>query len=101
MPPLRFFVDGAVGDLAKVADHRAVQTRCSCGNLAAGRFIHERHELVRETGHRAADADATDVRAAADTVDPAPFRHVALDDRAPTTKLHNAFRRAVLGSEIA
>src|SRR6478672_7249965 len=98
MPPLWFFVHRATCDLAKVADDRAVQSGCRLGNLAARGFVHERHEFVREAGHSASDADATDVRAATDAVDPAPLRAVALDDRTPTAKLHNAFRRTVFGS---
>ena len=89
------------GDVAQAADHRSVQARRGGRDLAAGRLVHERHELVREAGHRAADADAADVRAAADAVDPSAFGHVALHDRAPTAKFHNAFRRSVLGREIA
>src|SRR3979411_2189670 len=70
MPRRWLFVPGATGEMAKVADDGAVQTRRRRGNLAARRFVHERHELVRETGHRASDADAADVRAATDAVDP-------------------------------
>src|SRR4029079_19527052 len=51
--------------------------------------------------HRAADADAADVGTAADTVDPAPFGNVALDDRAPAAELDDALRRAVLLREVA
>src|ERR1700730_9233123 len=97
MPPLWLFVHGATGDVAKVADDRAVQTRRRRGTLAARRFVHERHELVREPGHRASDADAADVRAATDAVDPSALGDVALDNRAPTAQFHNAFRRAVFG----
>src|SRR5882757_6112275 len=92
MPPLWFFVHRATCDMPKIADDRAVQTRRRRGNLATRGFVHERHELVRETGHRASDADAADVRAATDAVDPAPLGDVALDDRTPTAEFHNAFR---------
>src|SRR5258708_23976127 len=97
MPPLWFFVHRATCDVAKVADDRAVHTRCRRGNLPARRFVHERHELVREAGHRASDADAADVRAATDAVDPSPLGDVALDNRAPTAQFHTALRPAVFG----
>src|SRR5262249_5936875 len=51
-------------------------------------------------GHRAADAHAADVRAAADTVHPTALRYIAIDDRAPAALLHDAFARADLGGEI-
>src|SRR3954469_3139221 len=57
VPPLRFLVDGLVGDRPQLADHRAVAAGDGGGQAAAGRRVHERHELVREPGHRAADAD--------------------------------------------
>src|SRR3954471_755852 len=100
MPPARLFVDSAAGDVPEAADHRPVQARHGRGDVRNGWFIHERHELVREAGHRAADADSADVRAATNAVDPAALRHVAFHDRAPTAELHNAFRRPVLGREI-
>src|SRR6476620_1944131 len=90
MPPLWFFVHRATCDLAKVADDRAVQTRCRRGNLTARGVVHERHELVREAWHRASDADTADVRAATDAVDPSSLGNVALDDRAPTALFFNA-----------
>src|SRR5262249_11373662 len=89
MPPLRLPVDGAAGNVAQTSDHPAVDGGPCRGYLAAGWFVHERHEFVREAGHGAADADAADVRAAANAVDPAPFWHIALHYRTPTAKLHN------------
>src|SRR6202012_105255 len=92
VPPARFLVERAVGDAAQIANHRAVQAGCRGGHLAARGFVHERHELVREPGHGAPDADSANVRAAADTIDPASLGHGAFDDWAPAAKLHNAFR---------
>src|SRR5690349_20697720 len=83
MAPLGFFVDGLAGHMAQAADHRPVQSGRSGRQDRARRLVHERHELIRAAGHRAADADATDVRAAADPVDPSAFGHVALDDGTP------------------
>src|SRR5262245_54519246 len=70
--PLRFLVDGLGGDAPQPADRTAVHPARDGRHARAGRFVHERHELVGEPGHRAPDADATDVRAPADAVDPAP-----------------------------
>src|SRR3954467_6732986 len=69
--PLRLLVDGPGGDRAEPAHRRAVHARRCGGGPAAGGFVHEGHELVREAGHRAADADAAHVGAAAHPVDPA------------------------------
>src|SRR5690242_19014254 len=78
LAPLRLLVDGVRRDLAQAADRVAVEAD-GCGReLAAGRLVHERHELVGEAGHRAADADAADVRAATHAVHPAPLGDVAL-----------------------
>src|SRR6201997_1111706 len=90
--PLGLFVHGACGDTAQVADQRAIQSRRGGGNLAARWLVHEWHELVREPGHGAPDADAADVRAATDAVQPSPFGHVAFDHWAPAAQFDNAFR---------
>src|ERR1700742_3039228 len=65
-PPFRLLVHGPHGEAAQGADHRAVHAARRGGHPGAGRFVHERHELVGEARHRAGDADAADVRAAAD-----------------------------------
>src|SRR5262245_31053711 len=64
MAPLRFFVNRAIGDVPQTTDDRSVQSRRRRRDPAARWLVHERHELVREAGHRAADADSADVRAA-------------------------------------
>src|ERR1700677_1185168 len=90
--PLRFLVDGLRRDVAKGADDAAVHA-AGRGRHACARWLgHERHELVGEPGHRAGDTDATHVRAAADSVDPAALGYVALDDRAPAAELDQALR---------
>src|SRR3954470_4284317 len=98
-PPAGFLVDGLRRDVAQLADHHPVGAARGPGDLASRRGVHERHELVGEAGHRASDADAADVGAAADAVDPAALGDVALHDRAPATELDQALRRAVLGGE--
>src|SRR6266540_2265991 len=101
LPPAGFLVLGLGGDLPQGADDAAVETAGGGRDLGAGGFVHERHELVGEAGHGAADADAADVGAAADTVDPAPLRDVAFDHRAPAAQLDQALGGAVLGGELS
>src|SRR3954451_5269746 len=54
--PLGLLVHGLVGDPAQLADDRSVDPAHRRGHAAAGRCVHEGHELVGEAGHRAADA---------------------------------------------
>src|ERR1043165_3655296 len=90
------------GALRKMPTQGAVREALDVRRRVAPRIrIHERHELVREAGHRAADADAADVRAAADPGHPAALGHVAVDDRAPAADLHQALGRVVVGGEVA
>src|SRR5437899_1259892 len=88
--PLRLLVDGTEGDAPQGADDAAVHGADGAGHPGAGRLVHERHELVREPGHRAGDADPAHVRAAADPVDPAALGHVAPHHRPPAAELHQA-----------
>src|SRR6478735_8060458 len=98
--PGGFLVQRGLGDLAQAAYGLAVQRAPPRRQLGSGWLVHERHELVREPGHGAADADAADVRAAADPVDPPALRDVALDHRSPAAELDDALGRAVLGGEV-
>src|ERR1700691_2840693 len=99
--PLRFLVQRLGGEAPETADDRAVHAAGGRRYRGARRLVHERHELVREAGHGAGDADAAHVRAAAHAVDPAPLGHVALDHGAPAAQLDQARGRAVLGGELA
>src|SRR5579859_1833102 len=99
--PLRFLVHGVGGDAAQAANHLSVHTARHGGNPRPRRLIHERHELVGEARHGAADADPAHVRATPHPVEPAALGHVAFDDGAPATKLDDALRRPVLGGEVA
>src|SRR6476661_3449785 len=101
LAPLRLLVHRLVGDAAQPPDDGAVGPAGGGRHAPAGRLVHERHELVGEARHRAADADAAHVRAPADAVDPAPLGHVAVDDRPPAPELHDALRGPVLGGEVA
>src|SRR5215470_12743502 len=100
LAPLRLLVGGLRGEAAKGADHGAVHRAGRRGHLRSRRLVHERHELVGEARHRACDADAAHVRAAAHAVDPAALGHVALDHRSPAAELDQALGRAVLAGEV-
>src|SRR5215471_19332459 len=71
--PLRFLVRRLGGETAQAAYDRAVHAAGGRRDPRPRRLVHEGHELVRESGHRAGNADAADVRAAAHAVDPAPL----------------------------
>src|SRR5689334_9105548 len=87
VPPLGFLVHRVRGDVAQAADHRAVEAGRGGGELSTRRLVHERHELVGEARHGAADADAAHVRAATDAVEPTPFGHIAFHYRSPASEL--------------
>src|SRR3982750_3664576 len=99
--PARLLVDRRVRDAAQLADQRPVGGGDGRREPAAGRRVHERHELVGEAGHRARDADPADVRAAADAVHPAALGDVAVDDRPPAADLDQALGRVVVQREVA
>ena len=62
----------------------------------ARRLIHERHEFVRKSGHGAADADPSDVRATADPAHPSALADIALHHRTPASQLHDAESATIL-----
>src|SRR3984957_20305457 len=99
--PLRLLVRRLGGEAPEAADNRAVHAAGGRRYGRARRLVHERHELVREAGHRAGDADAAHVRAAAHAVDPAPLGHVALHHGTPAAQLDQAGGGAVLGGGVA
>src|SRR4051794_28966443 len=76
--PARLFVDGGVGDAAQRADELSVWLDERRRERRARRLVHERHELVGEPRHGAADANAADVGTAADAAHPAALGHVAV-----------------------
>src|SRR3954454_12154529 len=99
--PFGLLVRGPRGDRSQRPDRRAVQP--SGGNrrdACAGGLVHERHELVGEARHRAGDANAADVRTAADAVHPAALGDVAVDHRAPAADFNQALRRTILVGEV-
>src|SRR5215831_12643349 len=101
MAPLGFLIDRLLRNASQTSNHLSVNSTDPCGNFASRRFVHERHEFVREPRHRTADADSANVWATADATDPAALGHIALDHRTPTTDLHQAFRRAIFRGEVA
>src|SRR5579875_1925651 len=96
-PPRGLDVEGASNpQLAQVADDRAVcKPRGARVQARANSRGHERHVLVGKARHRAGHADAADVGTAAEPVDPAADRHVALDDRPLAAELDQAAAVAV------
>src|SRR5579863_2547269 len=101
MPPFGFFVDCGLGHAAEGTNGAAISTDRRTRHLRPGWLIHKRHELVREAGHGAADADAADVGAAADSGHPSAFGNVAVHHRTPASELHDALGRAVHFGEVA
>src|SRR5580693_8982932 len=101
MPPFRLFVHRVVGKRTQSPDGLAVNGDAGGGDFRSRRLIHERHELVREARHRAANADASDVRASANACHPTALRHVAIDNRSPAAQFHDALRRTVDFRKIA
>src|SRR6201989_1211518 len=66
VPPLRLLVRRVVGALAELSEDPAGEPDACRRQPRARGLVHERHELVGEPGHRAADADPAVVGAAAD-----------------------------------
>src|SRR5579863_1138732 len=100
MAPFGFLVDGGYREVAQGFDDCAGRSADRGRNLTAWRFVHERHEFVRETWHRAADTNAADVRTTADSAHPAALGNVTLYDRSPAAQLHEAGRGIVLAGEL-
>src|SRR4051794_15633541 len=101
MSPFRLFVNGVVGDLAQRSYGAAINSNGARRNGRPGRFIHERHELIRKAGHRAANTDAADVRTSADTCHPTPFRNIAVHYRTPATHFDEALGSAISVRELS
>src|SRR5215510_15477577 len=101
MPPLGFLINRLLCNASQTSYHLSVNSTDPRGNFASRRFVHKRHEFVREPRHRTADANSANVWATADAADPAALGHVAFDYRPPATDLHQAFRRAIFRGEVA
>src|SRR5205823_7420841 len=71
----------------------------SCRELRTRWLIHKRHEFVRKSRHRAANADAAHIGTASNTVHPASLGNVAVHYWSPAAQLYEALRRAVLRGE--
>src|SRR5438105_14426232 len=96
VPPSRLLVQPALRDAAERSDGLAVDLHRVRGEPRSGRRVHERHELLGEPGHRAADADPAHVWTAAEAVHPAPLRDVAIHHRPPPAQLHQALVGSVV-----
>src|ERR1700716_401464 len=100
MTPLRLFVDGILGYRAQGADGPAISADGRARDFRSRGFIHERHELIGESRHGAADADSAHVGAAANSGHPAALGHIAVHYRTPASQLHDALGRAVHFGEV-
>src|ERR1700723_1776561 len=100
MTPFGFFVNRGLSYGAQGPNRATIGADSSARNPCPRRFIHEGHELVGESRHGAADANAAHVGAAADSSHPAAFRNVAVHDRPPASQLHNALWGSVHFGEI-
>src|ERR1700722_19631580 len=65
------------------------------------RLVHEWHEFIRKTRHRAADTNASDVRTAADTCHPAAFGNITINHRSPAAYFYQAFGGIIVFGKIA
>src|SRR4029079_11671042 len=61
-PPAGLGVDRLERDAPQLADDLPVRAAGRAGDLAAGRGVHERHELVRENADLAADRGSTAIQ---------------------------------------
>src|SRR5690348_3286124 len=77
--PLGFLVHRAIGNSAQRANEWAIGANEHAREGSARWFIHERHKLVREPGHRAGNTNATDIRTAANAIHPPAFGDVAIN----------------------
>src|ERR1700728_942429 len=101
MPPLGFFVHRVLSDRTQRPDGAPVDANRAAGDVRPRRLIHERHEFIRESWHRARDADAAYGRASANSRHPSALRNVAVHHRPPASKFHNALRGTIDVGEIA
>ena len=93
--PARHFVQRRLREPAQRMDRPSVCLDGGRRKQRTGRLIHEGHEFVGKSGHRAADANSADVGAAANSAHPAALAHIALHHRTPASQFHDAERGAV------
>src|SRR5690242_8623094 len=98
--PCRFFIERCLRELSQCVNGLAVSHHRVRRQQRAGWLVHERHELVRKTRHRAADTNPTNIRTTTHAVDPTTLTNVALDHRSPATELHDALARSVLLTKL-
>src|SRR5215475_13254388 len=95
MSPLRLFIYASVCNRAQRTNEFPIRTDQHTRERRPRRLIHERHELIRESWHRAANANSSHIRAPADAIHPAAFRHIAIHHRTPATDFDKAFGRTI------
>src|SRR4029453_18895830 len=100
MPPFRFFVQRRLGKIAQRANRFAVGHNRSRRKNRSGRLIHKWHELIRESRHRAADANSPHVGTAAHSSDPASLSDITLNHGSPAPQFNDALGGAVLFREL-
>src|SRR5580692_1250700 len=93
--PRRFLIQGRLRESTQRVNRAPIRHHRAGRKQRSRRLIHERHELVREARHGAADADPADIRTPANSSHPAALSHVALHHRPPASEFHDARRRSV------
>src|SRR6266566_8435169 len=90
MSPGRFLVERVIRQLAETPQGSAPDAHDSRREFRPGRLIHKWHEFVGKSRHGTANADATHIGTASDTIHPASLGNVAVHHRSPATQLHQA-----------
>src|ERR1700738_3886934 len=100
MTPPGFLIDGILRDRPQRPNGAAIHAYRAAGDVAAWRFIHKRHEFVGKPRHGAANTNAPNVRAAANSSHPPAFGNVTVHHGTPASQLHDALRRPVHLREV-
>src|SRR4051794_26513568 len=100
MPPFRFLVYGCICKASQGSQQTTPDRHDLSRESRSRRCIHERHELIREARHGAADADPPDIRATSDSIHPTALGYVAVYHGSPAPDLYQALGRAVFVGEV-
>jgi len=100
LPPDRLFVERCLSKAAQGMNGPPIGLDGGGRQEGARWLIHERHKLVGKSRHGAADADASDIGAAAKPRHPTPLAHVALHHWPPASQLYYAQRRPILFGKL-
>src|ERR1700722_3477670 len=99
--PAWFLIERSLSKPAQSVNCFSVSGHGACGKQGAGWLVHERHKLIREAGHGAADTDPTDIGATADSCHPTTLPNVALDNRAPAPQFYDALNIPVFFRKLS